>query len=158
MYIWILDSWSLCGYIIYSFVGSIVGLCNYCYLDSTRIACMLHMHESLGDVFPKRHHVDCGVIAIICKVPILGCHKEALAEGALGPGAAEGTLGLFLLPARRPGHRFIGADDEATAALIVALFLLSREQPRPCFSTGASMFRRNSPASAMETGVGKKKP
>jgi hypothetical protein len=47
--------------IIYSFVGSIVNLCNYCYLDSTRIACMLHMHEALGGAFPKRHHVDCGV-------------------------------------------------------------------------------------------------
>jgi hypothetical protein len=27
--------------IIYSFLGSIVNLCNCCYLDSTRIACML---------------------------------------------------------------------------------------------------------------------
>jgi hypothetical protein len=26
----------------------------------------------LGGAFPKRHHIDCGVIAIICKVPVLG--------------------------------------------------------------------------------------
>jgi hypothetical protein len=36
---------------------------------------MLHMHESLGGAFPKRHHVDCGLIAIICKVPVLGRHN-----------------------------------------------------------------------------------
>jgi hypothetical protein len=30
------------------------------------------MHELLGGAFPKRHHVDCGLIAIICKVPVLG--------------------------------------------------------------------------------------
>jgi hypothetical protein len=29
----------------------------------------------------------------------LGGGEEALAEGALGPGAADSTLGLFLLPA-----------------------------------------------------------
>jgi hypothetical protein len=85
----------------------------------------------------------------------LGGGEEALAEGALGPGAAEGTLGLFLLPAGRPGRRFTGADDEATAASIDALFLLPRGRPRPHFSIGASMFRRDSPASAMETGGGK---
>jgi hypothetical protein len=88
----------------------------------------------------------------------LGGGEEALAEGALGPSAAEGTFGLFLLPAGRPGHRFTGADDEATAASIVALFLLPQGRPRPCFSTGAPMFRRDPPTSAMETGVGKKKP
>jgi hypothetical protein len=33
-------------------------------------------------------------------------------------------LSLFLLPDGRPGHCFIGADDEATAAVAVALFLL----------------------------------
>jgi hypothetical protein len=56
----------------------------------------------------------------------LGGGGEALAEGALGPGAADGTLSLFLLPAGRPGRRFTGADDEATAAAMVALFLLPR--------------------------------
>jgi hypothetical protein len=32
------------------------------------------VHEALGGAFSERHHVDCGVIAIICKVPILGRH------------------------------------------------------------------------------------
>jgi hypothetical protein len=54
----------------------------------------------------------------------LGGGEEALAEGALGPGAADGTLGLFLLLAERPGRCFTGADDEVTATSIVALFLL----------------------------------
>jgi hypothetical protein len=85
----------------------------------------------------------------------LGGGEEALAEGALRPGAADSTLGLFLLLAGRPGRRFTGADDEATAASIEALFLLPRGRPRPRFSTGAPMFRRDSPATAMETGGGK---
>jgi hypothetical protein len=42
----------------------------------------------------------------------LGGGEEALPEGALGPGAADETLSLFLLPAERPGRRFTGADDE----------------------------------------------
>jgi hypothetical protein len=88
----------------------------------------------------------------------LGGGEEALAEGELGPGAAEGTVGLFLLPAGWPGRRFTGADDEVTAASIEALFLLPRGRPRPRFSTRAPMFRCDPPASAMETGVGKKKP
>jgi hypothetical protein len=83
----------------------------------------------------------------------LGGGREASGGGALGPGAAEGTLGLFLFPARRLGRRFTEADDEATAAAIVALFLLPRGRPRPCFSTGAPMFRHDPPASAMETSV-----
>jgi hypothetical protein len=86
----------------------------------------------------------------------LGGGGEALAEGALGPGAADGTLGLFLLPARRPGRRFTGAVDEATTSSIVALFLLPRGRPRPRFSTGALIFRHDPPVSAMETSVGKK--
>jgi hypothetical protein len=32
------------------------------------------MHEALGGAFSKRHHVDCGMIAIICKVLVLGRH------------------------------------------------------------------------------------
>jgi hypothetical protein len=39
----------------------------------------------------------------------LGRGEEALAEGALEPGAAKGTLGLFLLPAGRPGRRNVYA-------------------------------------------------
>jgi hypothetical protein len=54
----------------------------------------------------------------------LGGGGEALPEGALGLGAADETFGLFLLPAGRQGHRFARADDEATAAAAVALFLL----------------------------------
>jgi hypothetical protein len=81
-----------------------------------------------------------------------------LAEGALGPGAADGTLGLFLLPAGRPRRRFTGADDKVITASIAALFLLPRGRPRPRFSTGAPMFRRDPPSSAMEASVVKKKP
>jgi hypothetical protein len=36
----------------------------------------------------------------------LGGGGEALPEGALGPGAADETFGLFLLSAGRLGHRF----------------------------------------------------
>jgi hypothetical protein len=32
------------------------------------------MHITLGGAFSKRHRVDCGLIAIICKVPVLGRH------------------------------------------------------------------------------------
>jgi hypothetical protein len=88
----------------------------------------------------------------------LGRGGEVLVEGALGHGAADGALGLFLLQAGWPGHRYTRADDEATTALIVPLFLLPRGRPRPRFSTGAPMFRRDPPASAMETSIGKKKP
>jgi hypothetical protein len=88
----------------------------------------------------------------------LGGGGDALVEGALGPGAARSTLGLFLLPARRPGRRFTTADDEAAKASIEALFLLPRGRPRPRFSTGAPRFKRDPLASAMEAGVGGKKP
>jgi hypothetical protein len=55
---------------------------------------------------------------------ILGGEVEALVEGALGPGAADDILSLFLLPAGRPGHRFTRVEDDATAAAAVVLFLL----------------------------------
>jgi hypothetical protein len=64
----------------------------------------------------------------------------------------------FLLPEGRPGRRFVGADDEATAAGPVDSFLLPRGRPQPRFSIGASMFRRDPPASAMETNAGRKNP
>jgi hypothetical protein len=35
---------------------------------------MLFVHISLGGAFPKRHRANCGVIAVIRKVPILGRH------------------------------------------------------------------------------------
>jgi hypothetical protein len=50
--------------------------------------------------------------------------EEVLLGGTLGPGAAIGTFRLFLLPARRPGHRFTGADEEDPAAAGATLFLL----------------------------------
>jgi hypothetical protein len=49
----------------------------------------------------------------------LGGGGETIGQGALGLGAADGTLGLFLLPAGRPGRRFTGADDEAITASLV---------------------------------------
>jgi hypothetical protein len=88
----------------------------------------------------------------------LGGGGEALPEGALGPGAADETFGLFLLPAGRPGRRFTRADDEATAAVAVALFLLPRGRPQPRFSTRAPMFKRDPLASTMETSDVKEKP
>jgi hypothetical protein len=83
---------------------------------------------------------------------------EALVEGVLGPGAADDTLSLFLLPARRLGRRFAGAEDDTTAAAVVVLFLLPRGRPRPRFSTGGPMFKRDSLASAMETSDRDEKP
>jgi hypothetical protein len=87
----------------------------------------------------------------------LGGGGEALPEGAIGPGAADETLNLFLLPAGRPGRRFTGVDDEATATMSVALFLLPRGWPRPHFSTRASMLKCDPLASAMETSDVKEK-
>jgi hypothetical protein len=88
----------------------------------------------------------------------MGGGGEALPEGELGPGAADETFGLFLLPAGRLGRRFTRADDEATVVATVALFLLPRGRPRPRFSTGAPMFKRDPLASAMETRDVKEKP
>jgi hypothetical protein len=39
---------------------------------------------------------------------------EALCGGVIGPSVAVETLGLFLLPTRRPGRRFTGTDDKAS--------------------------------------------
>jgi hypothetical protein len=52
-----------------------------------------------------------------------------LPGGALGPGIALGTFGLFLLPVGRPGRRFIGADEEDPTAAGAILFLLPRGRP-----------------------------
>jgi hypothetical protein len=81
---------------------------------------------------------------------------EALHGRALGPGAVVDILVLFLLPTGRPGRRLTGADDEATAAGSLDLFLLPRGRLRPRFSTGAPMFSYDPPASSMETSVGRK--
>jgi hypothetical protein len=88
----------------------------------------------------------------------LGGGGDELADRVLGPGAAKGTLGLFLLPAGWPGCRFTRADDEAAKASIEALFLLRRGRPWPRFSTGVPRFKRDSLASAMEAGVGERNP
>jgi hypothetical protein len=88
----------------------------------------------------------------------MGEEEEASGEGALGPSAADGTLGLFLLPAGRSGRRFTRAEDDPTAATTVVLFLLPRGRPRPHFSTGAPMIKRDSLASAMETSARDEKP
>jgi hypothetical protein len=68
------------------------------------------------------------------------------------------NLGLVLLPIGRPGCRFIGTDDEATAAGSFDLFLLPRGRPRPRFSTCAPMFRCEPPASAMRGKCLERKP
>jgi hypothetical protein len=67
--------------ILYSFVGSIVNLCNCCYLNPPASRARCDMHEGLGGAFPKRHHVDCGVIAIICKVPSFGTSQVVSEPG-----------------------------------------------------------------------------
>jgi hypothetical protein len=54
-----------------------------------------------------------------------------LPGGALGPGIARGTFGLFLLPTGRPGRCFNGTDDEDPTASGDVLFLLPRGRPRP---------------------------
>jgi hypothetical protein len=83
---------------------------------------------------------------------------EALRGGALGPEEVVEILILFLHPTGRPGRRSTGADDEATVAGSLDLFLLPRGRPRPRFSTGAPRFSCNPPALAMETNAGNKNP
>jgi hypothetical protein len=83
------------------------------------------------------------------KEKILGGAVGAAGEGALGPGAAPVTLGLFLLPGGRPGWRLTGAADDDPAAARVVLFLLPRGRPRPRGATGEPRFKRESSASAM---------
>jgi hypothetical protein len=63
------------------------------------------------------------------KENILGEAGAAIGVGALGPGAALVTFGLFLLPGGRPGRCFTEADDDAPAAAGVVLFLLPRGRP-----------------------------
>jgi hypothetical protein len=61
------------------------------------------MHEALGGAFPKRHHVDYGLITVICKVPFLGRHTAlwgATQERELERGAHEEEK-------RVPTHGFV---------------------------------------------------
>jgi hypothetical protein len=73
----------------------------------------------------------------------------AVGGGALGPGAAPVTLGLFLLPGGRPGRRLTEAADDDPAAPGVVLFLLPRGRPRPHGTIGEPRFKREPSASAM---------
>jgi hypothetical protein len=75
----------------------------------------------------------------------------AARDGALGPGAAPVTLGLFLLPGGRPGRCLIGVanDDPTVAGVVLFLFLLPRGRPRPHSATREPRFKRKPSASAM---------
>jgi hypothetical protein len=81
-----------------------------------------------------------------------------LPGGALGPGIAQDTFGLFLLPTGRPGRCFTRTDDEDPAASGAVLFLLPRGRPRPRDAVGTPRFRRDPSALAMEAKLGEKKP
>jgi hypothetical protein len=83
------------------------------------------------------------------KEKILGGAAGAAGEGALGPGAAPVTLGLFLLPGGRPGRRLTGAADDDPAAAGVVLFLLPRGRPQTRGATEEPRFKQESSASAM---------
>jgi hypothetical protein len=69
--------------------------------------------------------------------------------GALEPGAALVTFGLFLLPGGQPGQRFTEAADDDPAMAGVVLFLLPRGRPRPRGATREPRFKREPSASAM---------
>jgi hypothetical protein len=81
-----------------------------------------------------------------------------LPGGALGPGIAQGTFGLFLLPTGRPGRRFTRTDDEDPAVSGAVLFLLPRGQPRPRGAVGTPRFKQDPSASAMEASWEKRNP
>jgi hypothetical protein len=59
-------------------VGSFVNLCNVTTLIPPASHACCDVHEALGGAFSKRHHVDCGVIAIICEVPIWGLMRHSV--------------------------------------------------------------------------------
>jgi hypothetical protein len=72
---WILDSLeSLWLYYIF-FCGFLCELVQCYYLIPPASRACYNVHETLGGAFPKRHRADCGVIAPIRKVPILGHHR-----------------------------------------------------------------------------------
>jgi hypothetical protein len=83
------------------------------------------------------------------KEKILGGAAGAAGGGALGPGAAPVTLGLFLLPGGQSGRRLTGAADDDPAAAEVVLFLLPRGRPRPRGATREPRFKQEPSASAM---------
>jgi hypothetical protein len=53
--------------------------------------CTLFVHILLGGAFPRRHRANCGVIAIIRKVPILGRHRVFIGKGT-APEVGQGAL------------------------------------------------------------------
>jgi hypothetical protein len=64
---WLVGVFMVILYIL--FVGSIVNLYNCCYSIPPASRACSNVYEALGGAFPKRHHVDCGLIAIICSKP-----------------------------------------------------------------------------------------
>jgi hypothetical protein len=56
------------------------------------------VHEALGGAFPKRHHVDCGLIAIICKVPVLGRYKLVSEPGFVDTHGSSQSACRLTLP------------------------------------------------------------
>jgi hypothetical protein len=73
-----------------------------------------------------------------------------LPGGALGPGIAQDTSGLFLLPTGRLGRCFTGMNDEDPAASGAVLFLLPRGRPRLRGTIGMTRFIQDPSALAME--------
>jgi hypothetical protein len=93
------------------------------------------------------------------KEKIRGKAAGAVGGGALGPGAAPVTLGLFLLPGGRPGRCLARAtdDDPAAARVVLFLFLLPRGRPQPHDTAGEPRFRQQPSAAAEEEcGQGKR--
>jgi hypothetical protein len=78
------------------FVGSIVNLCTCCYSIPPASRARSNVHEALGGAFPKRHHVDCGLNAIICKVPILGRHMMWIPRDLAPPLHASKTRNCLI--------------------------------------------------------------
>jgi hypothetical protein len=88
------------------------------------------MHILLGGAFPKRHRANCGVIAIIRKVPILGCHSRLLTHHSGGDhGGGEGLRQGFPSPA---GCReeLLDPPDLATAT-VAACSMFHGNEIRP---------------------------
>jgi hypothetical protein len=78
--------------------------------------------------------------------------------GALGPGVAPVTLGLFLLPGGRPGRCFTGAADDDPAADGIVLLLLPQGRPRPRGATEEPRIKWEPSASTMWKSVMARNP
>jgi hypothetical protein len=87
------------------------------------------MHEALGGAFPNRHHVNCGVIAIIRKMPILGRHTSVLQEEAF-------VLLLVVMLSNRLQIQYAGMfTDHNTLSQqqIISLRIPSTRRLPPCW-------------------------